>query len=451
MPALDFKLHPKQMEVVQSKAKFKVAAAGRRGGKSYYALDVTKPSSPVLMWKIDDTTTNFSKLGFSWSEPTVAHMKYKKGSTITLHPKPVLVFGGGYIDDNSGELLNSGRGANVFIVDAKDGSHVFDITDVTSFAPSGSSLQHAVPGDIRVIDVDRNGSIDRLYFADTDANIWRVDLNADKSNPYDQNKAQLTKLASLGGTGSANRKFFNEPDVAIFKHKQKYAISVSIGSGERPNPLGLDIEDAFFMVLDENVFKVPSKTAFKTVILSDLLVAPITDGTDLVSKLGETGSKKGWQYKLPVTLNGLLGEKVLSSALTFQNKLLFTTFGVKSITSNVVNQVTCSIDNKNSSRFYALDLLTGEATLDLTGDNTISDKDDSSVPGPSGEIVDTPQVVVGELTSHTGGPCTKDDCIKPFEIHVGRGDPVATDETKDANPPSANTIVPRVYWIDREK
>ena len=37
MPALNFKLHEKQMEVVRSKAKFKVAAAGRRGGKSYLA------------------------------------------------------------------------------------------------------------------------------------------------------------------------------------------------------------------------------------------------------------------------------------------------------------------------------------------------------------------------------------------------------------------------------
>lgn len=37
MPELNFKLHAKQMEVARSPAKFKVAAAGRRGGKSYFA------------------------------------------------------------------------------------------------------------------------------------------------------------------------------------------------------------------------------------------------------------------------------------------------------------------------------------------------------------------------------------------------------------------------------
>ena len=37
MSELKFKLHPKQMEVLQSPARFKVVAAGRRGGKSYLA------------------------------------------------------------------------------------------------------------------------------------------------------------------------------------------------------------------------------------------------------------------------------------------------------------------------------------------------------------------------------------------------------------------------------
>ena len=35
MASLDFKLHKKQQEIFLSKARFKVCAAGRRGGKSY--------------------------------------------------------------------------------------------------------------------------------------------------------------------------------------------------------------------------------------------------------------------------------------------------------------------------------------------------------------------------------------------------------------------------------
>lgn len=35
MATLDFNLHPKQMEIFQSKARYKIVAAGRRGGKTY--------------------------------------------------------------------------------------------------------------------------------------------------------------------------------------------------------------------------------------------------------------------------------------------------------------------------------------------------------------------------------------------------------------------------------
>ena len=35
MATLDFNLHPKQMEILKSKARFKIVAAGRRGGKTY--------------------------------------------------------------------------------------------------------------------------------------------------------------------------------------------------------------------------------------------------------------------------------------------------------------------------------------------------------------------------------------------------------------------------------
>ena len=42
----------------------------RRGGKSYYALDVTKPESPKLMWTIDDSG-DFKELGLTFSNPRV--------------------------------------------------------------------------------------------------------------------------------------------------------------------------------------------------------------------------------------------------------------------------------------------------------------------------------------------------------------------------------------------
>ena len=42
----------------------------RRGGKADYALDVTNPNSPELMW-ILDKSGDFSELGYTFSTPRV--------------------------------------------------------------------------------------------------------------------------------------------------------------------------------------------------------------------------------------------------------------------------------------------------------------------------------------------------------------------------------------------
>ena len=64
----------------------------RRGGKAYYALEVTNPDSPQLLW------SNTFGSGDSWSQPVLKHLKWKPNST----EKPVLVFGGGYSEDATG-------------------------------------------------------------------------------------------------------------------------------------------------------------------------------------------------------------------------------------------------------------------------------------------------------------------------------------------------------------
>ncbi len=413
----------------------------RRGGKAIYALDVTDPSMPTLKWKITNTGS-FANLGFTWSQPVLAMLKYKTGAGVT-DPKPVLIFGGGYVDDHGGEADNSGTGANVYIVDAETGNLLLRI---------GGAINHAVPGKIRVIDMDRNGSVDRLYFADTGGNVWRTDLNADSSAPYDLSKAKLTKLAALASASPAaeKRKFFVEPDVSVFKHNGQFALSVSLGSGLRPDPLNETVNDQFFMILDENVFNVPP-SSFTTITPSDLFDAPLAKNFDILGQLKSATGKKGWKFDFEPAATGLKGEKVLSTARTFQNKVLFTTFGVKTITTTTNNGNTCGITNTNGSRFYALDLLTGGAALDLDGDGAINHSSDNSVEVTRGEILETPNVVYGDFEAQDGTACTKDDCIRPFTIQVGNVPAVATHKTKQLRPVPINKSIPRVFWLDEGK
>lgn len=75
-----------------------VVIAQRRGGSNIYALDLTPPTTltsvsvtvvPKFLWHISPSTTGFSRLGQTWSEPTRATISTAGG------PVKALVFGGG--------------------------------------------------------------------------------------------------------------------------------------------------------------------------------------------------------------------------------------------------------------------------------------------------------------------------------------------------------------------
>ena len=60
----------------------------RRGGRFIYALNVTNPTAPKLLWKRTNADTGFAELGQTWSELKVGRIR---GQT-----DPVVIFGLGY-------------------------------------------------------------------------------------------------------------------------------------------------------------------------------------------------------------------------------------------------------------------------------------------------------------------------------------------------------------------
>ncbi|WP_259397436.1 pilus assembly protein, partial [Shewanella sp. SG41-4] len=78
----------------------------RRGGASYYALDITNPDAPSFKWMINSTTSGFEDLGQTWSEPVTTFVPGIEG--------PVLIFGGGMSSSD-------GNGEGVYVVNADTG------------------------------------------------------------------------------------------------------------------------------------------------------------------------------------------------------------------------------------------------------------------------------------------------------------------------------------------
>src|SRR5690606_15271757 len=59
----------------------------RRGGQHYYALDVTTPNTPKMLWQINPETSGVAKRGQTWSTPTLTQV-WTGGEAV-----PALVFG----------------------------------------------------------------------------------------------------------------------------------------------------------------------------------------------------------------------------------------------------------------------------------------------------------------------------------------------------------------------
>ena len=263
----------------------------RRGGRTYYALDVSSKTSPKVKWKIEGGVTNgFSDLGQSWSIPTLTQIMVGDKKV------PVLVFGGGYSandnDNRQGKARNSGdsMGNAIYIVNAETGKLIW--------STSGGEMKWSVPGSISVVDKNLDGLADFLYFGDLGGQIFRVDIDQSGGK-----KMAVHRLAQLGGAGaSGNRRFYDAPAVVYVVEDGKKKLYVVAGSGYRSHPLDESVDDALFVVKDE--------TAMTTA-----QAAPTEVGLeDLTNASAETPATtdKGWFYPMQVN-----GEKILASPTVY--------------------------------------------------------------------------------------------------------------------------------------
>jgi type IV pilus assembly protein PilY1 len=373
----------------------------RRGGNSYYAFDVTTPDNPSLMWKISSDTSSFNDMGQTWSTPVILKVP---GSDA-----PVIAFGGGY---NVGYDANNGAnsvGRMVYLVDAESG------TLVHSFGSNGTSslpnISNSIVGSIATLDSNNDGYSDRLYAADLGGDIWRMDMPSS-----DKSKWSGFKFAELGDSALAEgRMFFYEPTIAQTSITNTFEVSstgtlttttkqnipydaVTIGSGNRADPLNLTAQDMFFVLQDRNVITKQFGTGGTTIPaplklanLYDVSSSTPTTQTELI----EFGNKRGWFYDFATT-----GEKSLSPSLIIKGKVYFTSF-----TPSTPDTAICSVSSVG--RLYTLDLHKG---LRYSNTTEYIDVCDNCIPQPpklitppavtddDGNIIDLPdpRLIIGK-------------------------------------------------------
>lgn len=209
----------------------------RRGGRFIYALDVSTPTAPTVLWRKSFVDLGLEEMGQTWSRPRV--------TTVRGYADPVLVFGAGYDTVEDAEppaVATMGRG--IFVLDALTGAKVWSAGHSAN-SPDlvVSGMNWAIAADISFVDRNNDGKIDRFYAADVGGNVWRVDL--EPAAGYAPVNWQVNKLAALGCTtgicslGTTPRKFFFPPNVVSVGATGatgSYDV-VLLGSGDREHPL----------------------------------------------------------------------------------------------------------------------------------------------------------------------------------------------------------------------
>ena len=287
----------------------------RRGGRAMYALDVTSPTSPRLLWRITGesggqlcTTTCtsqplYGELGQTWSDPVVGRVA---GNT-----NPVVIFGGGYDPNQDNEPVTQAdtMGRAVFVVDLLTGAPLrrFDSSNTKASGSTGGTMPNSVPSAPAVFDVNGDGLLDRIYIGDTAGNVFRFQIT--DSVPANWEGKVIAKLSN---TTPANRKILFAPTVVRYTAGGTRLAAVFVGTGDREHPFKINTSDVIAMIVDGDGGNTLSSSA--PVLFDD--TGFIKMAWDDLSAMANVGSgATGWARLLPTTVK-------VSESLSVQNDVI---------------------------------------------------------------------------------------------------------------------------------
>ncbi len=403
-----------------------------RGGRDYYALDVSDLIDAKLKWRIVGGAGAFMELGQSWSRAVPGKIRMN-GSVVE-----VLIFSGGYDDaqDVPG-TTNDDLGRAVYIVNAATGARIW----WAGPAGSGADLEladmtNSIPAEPTVIDVNGDAIADILYAADLGGRVWRFDLDRDATSASNLARGGAIANFGLGGTTgqpvAGNRRFYNPPDASLLSLPSgDVVISVSVGSGYRGHPNDTQIDDMFFSFRDPFLATAPPSYAYgiTTATLYDATVDVFDGGSEAQQSAALEQildpAIDGWYMRLG------LGEKVLARATTFNGVVMFTTFTPSSVAAQA--QV-CGAD-AGLGKLYVVHQLNAAKSSRLTIDIP------SDVPG------DTASATRAVELSHSGIPPE----VAVVFAAATEGQPQALVGPEHAPVDLSGSRVKKTYWYERSQ
>ena len=244
-----------------------------KGGRSYYALDVTNPASPKLLWEFSDPN-----LGYTYGNAIIT----KRGS------QWVVIIASGYnnvpnADQNSGD----GRG-RLFVLDASDGSKIAEIvTDNALTDPSRSGIAKI---NNWVDETMFDNSTRHVYGGDLDGNVWRFDIVAETA----------TRLTTIGKGDVPTQPITAKPELAEVKIGGTPTRVILVGTGKYLGTSDIGSTDRMSLYAIKDDLASPPYGHFRT--RADVVVQDLSgdSGSRQISYTAMAPDKIGWYMDLDV-------------------------------------------------------------------------------------------------------------------------------------------------------
>ncbi|WP_420476293.1 pilus assembly protein [Noviherbaspirillum sp. ST9] len=143
-----------------------VGALGK-GGRGYYALDITNPSDPKPLWSFAPTATENHNIGYSYGTPFITKLNDDAKTWVA-----VLTSGYNNIPEGGKYMSADGKGY-VFVVNLATGSLIRSTSTNEGSVASPSGLARI---NVEVEDFSRDNTAVAAYGGDLYGNMWRFDL-----------------------------------------------------------------------------------------------------------------------------------------------------------------------------------------------------------------------------------------------------------------------------------
>lgn len=301
-----------------------------KGGKSYYAIDVTDPTSMnsesnvagKVLWEFTDPT-----MGYSFGAPTVIKTK-RYGWVVVL---------------TSGYNNSDGMGY-LYFVNPETGALLQKVS--TGIASNGLTHASAYVQDFT------DYTADAIYVGDLGGQLWRFDVTA----PRDTTTAYPapTKLALLtdGTTAARAQAITTQPLIEIHPLTRKRYVMFGTGQLLDTSDIASTTAQSFYAILDGTATGFAPADATMP-ITRENLTALTNLGTGVTLPI----TSKGWYLDFGADSSSNIAWRLTLNPLAFN--------GIVSLATLLTVGDACS--PSGISRFYAIDFGTGKSALTPDG------------------------------------------------------------------------------------